>query len=386
MSRDAWTPIVFADKNPASDGKGNLIDGNLATRWSSGEYQAPGEWIAFDFGAPRKVNALLLCNRSEADYPRGLELYLSTDGSSWVGPVAAQGGTQDRFTTILFPMVEVQYVKVVQTGSAAANWWSVHEVYAFAFETDESGVGGEAGAVQAGVDLRQAAGGGTAAKVSLANLTTVPVEAVCVIGVYAPDGRLKATSARTVSAAAFQAVSESLASPAMAEGDTAKAFLWDAATLAPLCEADGYADPVTPITKVYAPDPAIMTMAGGCSAYAYAASPTGYIIGGTDSAGCWFQWDGIEGYDGATRYEVSFTYGSGYVGGKVRFDVSMNGQPAGAFEMPGNTPGGWGQIAGATASATLPALFADGGRNQLRFAQSQGGANISRLTVTAYFD
>ncbi len=60
------------------------------------------------------------------DYPRGHELYVSMDGTSW-GNAVASGSGNGPITDIAFDSQTARYIKVVQTGSST-SWWGISEM------------------------------------------------------------------------------------------------------------------------------------------------------------------------------------------------------------------------------------------------------------------
>jgi hypothetical protein len=64
---------------------------------------------------------------SANDYPRGFEVYLSADGTTWGQPVA-KGEGKSALLEVKFPAAKVKAVRVVQTGEAKGNFWSIHEL------------------------------------------------------------------------------------------------------------------------------------------------------------------------------------------------------------------------------------------------------------------
>ena len=63
------------------------------------------------------------------DYPRGYQVFVSNDGTSW-GSAIATGTPTAALVTITFASQTARYIKVVQTGSAG-NWWSLAEFNAY---------------------------------------------------------------------------------------------------------------------------------------------------------------------------------------------------------------------------------------------------------------
>jgi hypothetical protein len=128
LSRTGW--VASSSSSNAPDPPANAIDGNIGSRWSTGANQFPGQWFQVDMGASNILNAIVLnCGGSSGDYPRGFQVYLSKDGSNWGTAVAA--GIGATVTTISFPAQAARLIRVTQTGSSPANWWSIAEFNAY---------------------------------------------------------------------------------------------------------------------------------------------------------------------------------------------------------------------------------------------------------------
>jgi hypothetical protein len=135
-------------RNPKSsdnlDAK-NALDGNAATRWSTGLHQVGNETFTIDFGAPLAVSRILLLagtpgGQDPNDVPNAYEVRVSQDGQQWgntiatgkgVTPVAGKPGTTD----IMFGQQVARYVRVTQTGhtgdpsnpSVFGAYWAICE-------------------------------------------------------------------------------------------------------------------------------------------------------------------------------------------------------------------------------------------------------------------
>jgi hypothetical protein len=66
---------------------------------------------------------------SSGDYPRGYQIAVSNDGSTWSSPVATGNGSSAVATINFSPQV-ARYIRVTQTGSTS-GWWSIHEFNVF---------------------------------------------------------------------------------------------------------------------------------------------------------------------------------------------------------------------------------------------------------------
>ena len=128
LNRLFW---VASSSTTGSDAPANALDGNLATRWSTGTSQVPGQWFQVDMGVPATFNKLVLnCVNSPSDYPRGYQVNVSADGVSWGSPVATGTGTSS-ITTITFVPQAARFIRVTQTGSVSGLFWSIHEFNVF---------------------------------------------------------------------------------------------------------------------------------------------------------------------------------------------------------------------------------------------------------------
>jgi hypothetical protein len=77
----------------AADGNGAvnasaLQDGNLATDWRTAGPQRPDDMLVLDLGHPSRVCSVAISvGDAWQNYPRGLEVAISTDGSHWSTPL-----------------------------------------------------------------------------------------------------------------------------------------------------------------------------------------------------------------------------------------------------------------------------------------------------------
>jgi hypothetical protein len=124
LSRTGW--VASASNTGGGDVPANALDGNLATRWSTGTPMVNGMWFEVDMQAAQTFNELTMNSAgSTNDFARGYQVFVSSDGANFGSAVAAGAGTS-ALVTVTFPTQTARYVKVVQTG-AASNWWSIAE-------------------------------------------------------------------------------------------------------------------------------------------------------------------------------------------------------------------------------------------------------------------
>ena len=125
LPRWSWTvsSSVAASGNPP----GNVVDGDINTRWSSGTSQTNGMWFQVELGAAATFRGIILdASPSSSDYPRGYQVNVSNDGVNW-GSAVATGVGSSGITTITFANQTARYIRVTQTGSVGL-WWSIHEL------------------------------------------------------------------------------------------------------------------------------------------------------------------------------------------------------------------------------------------------------------------
>jgi glucosylceramidase len=129
LDRTGWSATASVSNN--GEPPSNALDGNFNTRWSTGQPQSPGLWFQVDMAKVQSFSSIALdCGFSGGDYPRGYQVYVSNDGSTWGGPIASGQGSSG-YTVITFSQQSARYVKVVLTASTG-SWWSIDEFYAFA--------------------------------------------------------------------------------------------------------------------------------------------------------------------------------------------------------------------------------------------------------------
>lgn len=113
----------------------NALDGDPATRWSSGKPQAADEWFQLDFGQTLSVDSLDLdmgddpSDSSYDDYPRGYFVRLSEAPNDETADVIASGAGKTPVTHINLRGLTGRYVYIRQT-FVDDHWWSIHELRA----------------------------------------------------------------------------------------------------------------------------------------------------------------------------------------------------------------------------------------------------------------
>jgi hypothetical protein len=114
----------------------NLADRDIATGWTTGGPQTPGQWVAADLGTEESVARVDLLTVDWQQVPSGLRVEVSRDGARWQvvsdiphywGPLflsehhaflkARRGRVQ-----AIFPPARARFVRLVQTGTSTHEW------------------------------------------------------------------------------------------------------------------------------------------------------------------------------------------------------------------------------------------------------------------------
>jgi glucosylceramidase len=124
LPRDSWQATASASSS--DDPPAKAIDGDTATRWSSGHGMQPGDWFQLDLGSTKTFNQIVLdTSASSGDFARQYEVYTSDDGTTWDKPMATGPGST--VTRILLPTTTARYIRVVNK-SNSGSWWSIHDL------------------------------------------------------------------------------------------------------------------------------------------------------------------------------------------------------------------------------------------------------------------
>ncbi len=101
----------------------NALDGNPATRWSSGVYMQVGMWFQLDLGAVHVTEGMLLDHRpSDTDRPEQWSVAISPDGQDWQTIVLGNG-----IIDALWPPANARYIRTTCDKPNNGWWWSIHE-------------------------------------------------------------------------------------------------------------------------------------------------------------------------------------------------------------------------------------------------------------------
>ncbi len=126
LERTGWIATASSGNAAAA------IDGKDDTRWDTQHPQQKGDWFQLDLGRTQRVGCIVLdARRSAGDFPRGLEVHLSKDGSAWGAPVLSMPGSSG-ITVLPLASAEARFIRLVATASDPGAWWSIHEIQLFA--------------------------------------------------------------------------------------------------------------------------------------------------------------------------------------------------------------------------------------------------------------
>ncbi|MDO3694305.1 cellulase family glycosylhydrolase [Wenyingzhuangia sp. chi5] len=131
LNRSQW--VASASSTYSGTNVQNVFDRDLNSRWSSGAAQLPDESQYFMVDMQEQV----LFNRISfeargytGDYPRGYRIEVSDDQLNWEEVTSGTGTSEDIFVQ-LPNIYHKRYVKIVQTGTANSNFWSIAEFNLF---------------------------------------------------------------------------------------------------------------------------------------------------------------------------------------------------------------------------------------------------------------
>lgn len=133
LPRDGWK----ASANVAGGLAGAAIDGDVRTRWATGDAQREGNIFELDLGRPTLFRCLTLrFGPSAVDFPRGYSVEISDDGSSWtevareetvILPIKAFAEPKDLSLNIRIEPATARYVRVTNLGQDRKFYWSIYE-------------------------------------------------------------------------------------------------------------------------------------------------------------------------------------------------------------------------------------------------------------------
>ncbi|WP_188079157.1 discoidin domain-containing protein [Actinotalea subterranea] len=125
ISHAGWTATASSTAPGSSPAGG--VDGVGGGSWATGSAMAGGEWYRIDMGANRTVAMVTVQTPTGNtwDYPRGFDVAVSTDGTSWT--TLATGIAYGWKRPISVTPTTARYIRITQTG-AAPQWWTIDDV------------------------------------------------------------------------------------------------------------------------------------------------------------------------------------------------------------------------------------------------------------------
>jgi hypothetical protein len=137
---------IRAQSSHAPDLAGNMLDGSMASEWSSGEPKTDGMWVQFDLGATRDVGLVRLWNRGEnhGNYALDVSLDVSADGREWRSVLPRLQGEYYYWSgprlyfwewgyrmELRFGPVQARYVRIRQYENSGLHPWLISEAFLY---------------------------------------------------------------------------------------------------------------------------------------------------------------------------------------------------------------------------------------------------------------
>jgi hypothetical protein len=124
---------------------GHVMDRDAATGWSTGRWQAPGQWLAVDLGGEEDVARVDLLSIDWQEVPAELRVEWSRDGRSWQEAVSIRPYWGPMFVSERHPFLRVRrgrvqavfrpvrarFLRLTQTGSAPGHAWAARELFVY---------------------------------------------------------------------------------------------------------------------------------------------------------------------------------------------------------------------------------------------------------------
>jgi hypothetical protein len=123
-----WKPTASITAAGNADVPANVLDGNPATRWTTGRNQVGDESFVIDLGKTESVSRVVLDDSGfPQDFPVSYTVEVSTNGNTFTMVDMGMGAT---ITRMDFTRTMARTLRIKQTGKTAANgsWWSIGEL------------------------------------------------------------------------------------------------------------------------------------------------------------------------------------------------------------------------------------------------------------------
>jgi hypothetical protein len=126
LVRTGWT--VTATNTSGSQTASLVKDGHISTYWWSGAAMNTNMYVQIDLGSTQTFGGLDLNeNLNGTDYPRGYDIYVSSDAVNWGSPIFTNnaGTTYDQNA---FSDQTARYIRIRINTNAFTNWWAISEL------------------------------------------------------------------------------------------------------------------------------------------------------------------------------------------------------------------------------------------------------------------
>ncbi|HEX2875088.1 MAG TPA: discoidin domain-containing protein [Polyangiaceae bacterium] len=127
LSRLKWT--ARASHKATNSTYAEALDGDTNSYWTTGAQQAPAMWFEFDMQTEQVFFSIEIdCIRQADDFPDGIDVELSSDGTYSGAPAKSNLATKTGTTIISFTKPQVaRYVRFTLT-QGKSKWWSIDEI------------------------------------------------------------------------------------------------------------------------------------------------------------------------------------------------------------------------------------------------------------------
>jgi hypothetical protein len=124
LPRTGWRLASTGTEPVEDEPLAHVLDGNRATRWSSGAGQEQGMALSVDLTRPTTFSQILLdAGPSLGDYLRRYSVQVSDDGSAWTEIARGPGKPSlDGTMTIALPPTTARHLRLVSEGTAGSRW------------------------------------------------------------------------------------------------------------------------------------------------------------------------------------------------------------------------------------------------------------------------
>jgi hypothetical protein len=123
----------------------HLVDRDAGTGWSTGQRQAPGQWLLVDLGGEEEVARLDLLSTDSHEVPAGFRVEWSRDGGRWAEAVSVPQywgplfwSERHAFLKVrrgriqaVFEPVRARFLRVALTAGSSRHAWAAREVFVY---------------------------------------------------------------------------------------------------------------------------------------------------------------------------------------------------------------------------------------------------------------